>query len=65
MYILIFHQTKKMTEIEQRKNELFDYVMMVCKMGIMPDIKKLNILINKFQIAVQKDCEEQNEKASM
>ena len=37
------------TEIEQRKNELFDYVMMVCKMGIMPDIKKLNILINKFQ----------------
>ena len=58
-----------MTEIEQRKNELFDYVMMVCKMGIMPDIKKLNILINKFQIAVQKGstwyCEEQNEKTSV
>ena len=54
-----------MTEIEQRKNELFDYIMMVCKMGIMPDIKKLNILINKFQIAVQKDCEEQNEKAQV
>ena len=53
------------TEIEQRKNELFDYVMLICKMGIMPDIKKLNILINKFQIAVQKDCEEQNEKAQV
>lgn len=46
-----------MTETEQRKKELFDYVMMICKMGIMPDIKKLNILINKFQIAVQKDYE--------
>lgn len=46
-----------MTETEQRKKELFDYVIMICKMGIMPDIKKLNILINKFQIAVQKGCE--------
>lgn len=54
-----------MTEVEQRKHELFDYIMMVCKMGIMPDIKKLNIFINKFQIAVQKECEKSNdEKAS-
>lgn len=54
-----------MTEVEQRKHELFDYIMMVCKMGIMPDVKKLNIIINKFQIAVQKECEKSNdEKAS-
>lgn len=58
----MFHLTKKMTEVEQRKHELFDYIMMVCKMGIMPDVKKLNIFINKFQIAVQKECEKSSDE---
>lgn len=48
-----------MNEVEQRKRELYEYIISICKMGIMPDTRKLNILINKFQIAVQDSMQQE------